>query len=52
MILSGMYAHIAHVSEIQLKPKIKGHFQNWSFFPSYSHMDNIINSSHPESYIT
>jgi CheY-like chemotaxis protein len=51
MILSGMHAHIAHVSEIQLKPKIKGHFQYCSFFPSYSHMDDIINSSHPESNI-
>jgi CheY-like chemotaxis protein len=53
MILSGMYAQIAecaaHVSEIQFKPKIKEHLQDWSFFPSYCYMDNIINNSHPES---
>jgi CheY-like chemotaxis protein len=49
MILSGMYPHIAYVSQIQFKPKIKGHLQDWSFFPSYYYMDNIINNSHPES---
>jgi len=49
MILSGMYAHIASVSQIQFKPKIKGYLQDWSFFPSYCYMDNIINNSHPES---
>ena len=43
-----MYACITCVSEIQTKPKIKV-LQDWSFFPSYSYMDNIINSSHPES---
>jgi CheY-like chemotaxis protein len=49
MILSEMYARITYVSEIQCKSKIKGHLQDWSFFPSYCYMDNIINSSHPES---
>ena len=48
MILSGMYAHIAYVSQIQFKPKIKGHLQGWSFFPFCCYMDNIINNSHPE----
>ena len=48
MILSGMYAHIASVSQIQFKPKIKGHLQGWSFFPFCCYMDNIINNSHPE----
>ena len=46
MIFSGMYAHIAYVSQIQFKPKIKGHLQDWSFFQSCCYLDNIIN---PES---
>jgi CheY-like chemotaxis protein len=45
----GMNAKIAHVSEMQFKPRIKGHLQDWNFFPSYCYMDNIINSSHQES---
>ena len=43
-----MYACITYVSEIQFKPKIKV-LQDWSFFPSYCYVGNIINNSRPES---
>jgi two-component system alkaline phosphatase synthesis response regulator PhoP len=48
MILSEMYACITYVSEIQFKPKIKV-LQDWSFFPSYHYIDDIINRRHHES---
>jgi len=43
-----MYACITYVSEIQFKPKIKV-LQDWSSFPSYCYVGNIINNSRPES---
>jgi len=44
-----LHARIAHVSEIQSKPKIKVPLQVWNLFPYYHYTDDITNRRYPES---
>jgi len=44
-----LHARIAHVSEIQSKPKIKVALQDWNLFPYYHYTDDITNRRYPES---